>query len=109
MNEGVANTGTTPEQMLFCRQTTANTASAAGVSMLSGMPVPSPVSHAKRQAEARIAELEAKLAAAEAIIAAIQPIEHAVSPFANALAAWPGRGGVDQWSGMPLSVGRWVK
>lgn len=119
MNEGVANTGTTPEQMLFCRQTTANTASAAGVSMLSGMPVPSPVSHARQQADAMLAALQAKLDAAEAALAAAEteiarlgspaPVAAGRSPFINALASWPGRGGVDQWSGMPLSAGRWVK
>jgi len=91
--------------------------------LLSEMPVPSPVSHAKQQADARIAELEAKLAAAEearadlvaqvavqgaVILSLAEPIawEEAPNPFANALSAWPGRGGVDQWSGMPLSVGR---
>lgn len=142
--------GVTPEQALFCQQAQAlasmvnvntavlnvanqqNTALLNGVpiqsgqTLLSGMPVPSPVSHAKRQADARIAELEAKLAAVEAELAEreaavaaqgavisllTQPaaVVQEPSPIANALAAWSGRGGVDQWSGMPLSVGRWVK
>jgi len=91
--------------------------------LLSGMPVPSPVSHAKQQADARIAELQAKLDAAEAALAergalwavvadaalALLAEPEAPNPLANALSAWPGRGGVDQWSGMPLSVGRSVK
>lgn len=100
----VTNPGSSPEEMLFCRATT------AGATLLSGMPVPSPVSHAKQQADAKIAELQAKLAALEAMVSALQPVvPPARSPLANAIAAWPGRGGVDQWSGMPLSVGRWVK
>ena len=107
------------QQNTILQQQAFGAANQQNTTLLSGMPVPSPVSHAKQQADARIAELQAKLDAAEAALAerdAVLAIRGAVlalltepkapSPFANALSAWPGRGGVDQWSGMPLSVGR---
>ena len=100
------------QQNTILQQQAFGAANQQNTTLLSGMPVPSPVSHAKQEADALLAALQAKLDAAEAEIArlkqpAIEPAEP--SPFVNALSVWPGRGGVDQWSGMPAFVGRGVK
>src|SRR6185437_1040753 len=59
-------------QQSILQQQAFEAANQRNTTLLSGMPVPSPVSHAKQQADARIAELEAKLATLTAALAEVQ-------------------------------------
>jgi hypothetical protein len=85
-----------------------------GCTLLSQMPVPTIAGYATKLANKRIRELEALLRASEAALALAASRVAELSPkpaqpapdagIRHGLAAWPGVGGIDQFTGKP----RWV-